>query len=95
MAGGEQRGERPGGPARVALQKEIGLGSACAIIIGKGGAAAAGPGLRGCLLGEPPEPLRWVPGAAGRLAPRLAPRHRWLHPAGSPLSGAGGKGRLV
>ncbi|XP_035193054.1 asc-type amino acid transporter 1 isoform X3 [Oxyura jamaicensis] len=34
MAGGEQRGERPGGPARVALQKEIGLGSACAIIIG-------------------------------------------------------------
>lgn len=39
MAGGEQRGERPGGPARVALQKEIGLGSACAIIIGKGGTA--------------------------------------------------------
>ncbi|XP_039554098.1 asc-type amino acid transporter 1 isoform X3 [Passer montanus] len=32
MAGGEQRA--PGGPARVALKKEIGLVSACAIIIG-------------------------------------------------------------
>lgn len=35
MAGGEQRGA-PGGPERVALKKEIGLLSACAIIIGKG-----------------------------------------------------------
>lgn len=33
MAGGEQRA--PGGPERVALKKEIGLVSACAIIIGK------------------------------------------------------------
>ncbi|XP_071670428.1 asc-type amino acid transporter 1 isoform X2 [Patagioenas fasciata] len=33
MAGGEQRGA-PGGPERVALKKEIGLVSACAIIIG-------------------------------------------------------------
>uniref|UniRef100_A0A8V1A5S8 Solute carrier family 7 member 10 n=1 Tax=Gallus gallus TaxID=9031 RepID=A0A8V1A5S8_CHICK len=33
MAGGEQRGA-PGGPERVALKKEIGLLSACAIIIG-------------------------------------------------------------
>lgn len=35
MAGGEQRGA-PGRPERVALKKEIGLVSACAIIIGKG-----------------------------------------------------------
>lgn len=34
MAGGELRA--PGGPERVALKKEIGLVSACAIIIGKG-----------------------------------------------------------
>ncbi|KAK2529936.1 Slc7a10 [Columba guinea] len=36
MAGGEQRGA-PGGPGRVALKKEIGLVSACAIIIEKPG----------------------------------------------------------
>lgn len=43
MAGGEQR--LPGGPERVALKKEIGLVSACAIIIGKGTADSPDTGL--------------------------------------------------
>lgn len=76
MAGGEQRGA-PGGPERVALKKEIGLVSACAIIIGKG------PHRR-------PGPRRAARPAAARPRAALAARRGATGVRDRPARGSGG-----